>query len=430
MERIKSFFAKLAFNSKLKKTLVISVCVLTAFYVFSIPTFSARVVYNVISYIAMALLMGVSFVYIVIFRDIKFDKKTLFLPGFVLFASLGTLFFSHAFRDYLTLILLTITFYTLLVAFSIIKDFELILKLFIFAFLAFALYYIFHYRNDILNVSKFTGESFRLGWDFDNPNTIGTFMNVSITVSLYLALFGKKKINYLFLLATVIYFLVGFTTGSRTFIVLSALSVIILLIYKFRKHWWILIIIFAALITLFIILLNTPFMATIRYRIIDTFAILAGTSNNGGGFGSTAERMLWQQYGNYFGSYHMFFGLGTNGFSVFSGTHTYTHGNFSEVLCDFGLSGFVLFYLVLLIPAVLSVLSRKKERYFVVTAIAVFLIEGFLSVYYYSKVTFVLLAICYFVVNKDSFSEYIQKHKKNYYAKHKLIYSDVYELEI
>ncbi len=429
MERIKLFLNRLAGNEKLKKALTISVCVLTAFYVFSIPTFSARVTYNIISYFAMALLIGVSLIHIIIFRDIKFDKKTLFLPGFVLFASLGTLLFSHAFRDYLTLILLTITFYALLLAFSIVKDLELVLKLIAFAFLAFSLFFIFHYRYDILNVSKFSGESFRLGWDFDNPNAIGSFMNVSITVSLYLALFGKKKINYLFLLCTVVYFLVGFTTGSRTFIVLSALSVLILLIYKFKKHWWILIIILAGLVTIFVILLNTPLLATMKYRILDTIAIFNGT-NNGGTFGSTGERILWQKYGNYFGSYHMLVGLGTNGFAVFSGTHTYTHGNFSEVLCDFGLTGFVLFYLSLLIPAVLSVLSRKKERFFVVTAISVFLIEGFLSVYYYNKVTFVLLAICYYVVNQDSFSEYIRKHKSNYYAKHKIIYSDYYELEI
>lgn len=429
MEKFKQFLNTMVLNVKLKKILKIAICFLTAFYIFSIPTFSGRETYNIISYVAMALLMGTSIIYIIFFKDVRFSKKTLFLPGFVLFAFFGTLFFSHAFRDYLTLILLTFTFYALLVAFSIINDLELILKLFTFAFLAFALYFVFHYRSDILNVSKFTGESFRLGWDFDNPNTIGTFMTISVTTSLYLALFGKRKLNYLFLLTTLLFFLVGFTTGSRTFIVLSALSLLLLLIFKFKKHWLILLIILAGLLAVFIILLNTPLLATVKYRILDTIAVFNGI-NNGGTFGSTGERLLWQRYGNYFGSYHMLFGLGTNGFSVFSGTHTYTHGNFSEVLCDFGLSGFILFYLSLLIPAVLSILSKKKERFFVVTAVSVFLIEGFLTVYYYSKVTFVLLAICYFVINNDTFSECIRKHKKKHYEKHKLIYSGIYELEI
>lgn len=430
MNKIKELIARVSSNEKIKKAFVLVISVLTAIYVFSIPSFSNRVTWNIVSYLAMAFLVSSSIIYIVIYKDVTFDKKTLLLPGFVLFASIGTLLFSHAFRDYLTLILMTITFYTLLVSFSIIKDLNWILRIVSLAFVAFSLYYIIHYRYDILNVSQFSGESFRLGWYFDNPNAIGTFMHVGIAASLYLAFFSTKKIDLLFLLAVILFFLIGFTTGSRTFLILSALAVVILLFFKFKKHWWIFIIILAGLITIFIILLNTPLLVTVKYRIIDTFKIFTGTSQGGGGIGSTGERILWQKYGTYFGSYHIIFGLGVNGFSIFSGTHTYTHGNFSEVLCDFGLGGFILFYLTLLIPAVLAILARKKERFFIITAVAIFLIEGFLSVYCSSKVTFVLLAICYYIVNKDGFAEYLQIRKREYYKKNKLIYSENYEIDI
>ncbi len=430
MNKIGAWLNKISINLKLKKTLLYFICGITFLYIFSIPSFSSRERIYILAYVFMALLLGLSIVYIVIYRDISFDKKTLIIPSFVLFCSIGTILFSHEFRDYLTLVLMTITFYTLLVAFSAIKNLEWIFSIITFAFIAFAIYYVIVYRNEILNVSKYTGDSFRLGWYFDNPNTIGIFMNVGISISMYLSLFSKKKINLLFLISTLLFFVVGFTTGSRTFIILSLVSVILILFFRLKKHWIIFIIVFASLVTLFIILLNTPLLATMRYRLLDTFAILTGTGNAGGTAGSTTERILWLQYGMYFGSRHALFGLGMDGFAVFSGTKTYTHANFSEVLCDFGLPGFILFYSALLIPAVMSILSKKKEKYFVITAIVAFFLEGFFSVHYYSKVTFVLLAICYYVINDVSFTKCMKERKTEYFKKNKLIYYDYCEIDI
>ena len=427
---LKSLINRFSNNKKLQNLIFCVVCVLTFLYIFSIPAFSNRVIYNIVSYVSMALLLGTSIVYILLFKKYQFDKKTLILPLFILFAAIGTLIHSHEYRDYLTLILLTITFYTLLISFSIINNSYLALQLIIYAFLLFSFYYLFIYRNEIINVSSYTGESFRLGWYFDNPNTIGTFMNIGISISLYLAFFGKKWYYYFFLLATGLFFFIGFTTGSRTFIILSILSVVLLVFFKLKKHWLIFVIVIATLAVLFIVLLNTPLLKTMKVRINDTIAIFLGTGSGGGTAGSTTERLLWQEYGTYFGSRHLLFGLGTNGFAVFSGTHTYTHGNFSEIFCDFGLIGFVLFYSIFLVPAVLIMLSKRKERYFVVTAITVFLLEGFLTVYYYSKVTYVLLAICYFAIKDLSFNDCLLNNKKEYFKKSKLVYSEYYQVNI
>lgn len=430
LSKLRLFLDKLAGKKMLQRIFFYTILVLTAFYVFTIPSFSGRDRVYLIAYFAMALLLGVSLLYILIFRNFKFDKRTLVLPIFIISAFFGTLFFSHAFRDYLTLILLTITFYTLLVAFSILHDSQLILKIITYALLAFSLYYIIVYRHDILNVSNFTGDSFRLGWYFDNPNAIGTFMNIGISISLYLSLFGKKKIYYLFLIATFVFFLIGFTTGSRTFILTSLLSVILLLFFRFKKHWLVFLLILIVLTVIFIALLNTPLLVTVKYRIEDTLAFFKGEGTGGGTAGSTTERMLWQQYGLYFGSRHIIFGYGTNGFSVFSGTHTYTHGNFSEVLCDFGLTGFVFFYAALIIPAIVLAFSNKKEKFFIITVTSVFLLEGFLSVYYYSKVTYVLLAISYLAIKDVSFKECLEKHKRERFKKSKTESYDFYQVNI
>ena len=140
--------------------------------------------------------------------------------------------------------------------------------------------------------------------------------------------------------------------------------------------------------------------------------------------------MLWQQYGLYFGSRHLIFGLGTNGFNAFSGTHTYTHGNFSEVLCDFGLIGFLLYYSAFIVPLVLSFLSNKKERFFVITVIFVLLIDGFLSVYYYDKTTFVLLAVCYYSIKDLSLDDCLLSKKRQYFNKNNYVYCDYCQIDI
>ena len=119
-----------------------------------------------------------------------------------------------------------------------------------------------------------------------------------------------------------------------------------------------------------------------------------------------------------------------DGFAVFSGTNTYSHANFSEMLCDFGLIGFILFYATLLVPAVLAIMSKKKEKYFIVSALVAFLLEGFFSVYFYSKVAYVLFAICYFLISDISFNECIRTKKLDYYQKNKLVYYDYCEIDI
>ena len=266
MAKIKRFLDTLANNQKLKKVLFVFVCAFVFFYVFSVPSFSGRERYNLISYFAIGALFGFSLLHILIYRNFRFDKRTLILPTFILFAFIGTPISSHEFRDYLTLVLLTITFYVLLISFSIIDNSDLFLMLIVFALLSFSIYFIIHYRNELMHFSEYVPESAesRLGWDFDNPNAVGMFMNIGVSASLYLSLFGKKKINLLFLLATVIFFFIGITTGSRTFIVSSAIAIVALLFFKFRKHWLIFLIILGVLVATFIILLNTPYLATIK----------------------------------------------------------------------------------------------------------------------------------------------------------------------
>lgn len=388
---------KFGSNEKLKNISFYAILGTLFLYIFSIPSFANRIGLNYICYAIVALLIGLVLAYALIFGIQKrIDKRLFLILIFIISSLVGTLTFSHQYRGVLTLVLLTVSMFVIYFAMLIINNNNLLFNLFIVAFFAFAIYYLIFYKDAILNYASYSYDEFRLGWDFENPNTVGSFMTLAISMSLFMVMFKKSWIRFLYLVPTLAFLLVGFTTGSRTFIISLFVIAVCLVLLKFKKHIVIATIVIVALIALAIILINNlPFLATIKYRLDDTLNIFS----NGGASGSTLERILWQRYGYYLASRRIFFGFGENGFAFASGVRTYTHGNFTEVLCDFGLIGFLLFYCFNIGPAFISFFTTQKDKEYIITISIVLLINGFLSVYYYDKCTYVIMAFCYYLLD-------------------------------
>lgn len=150
-------------------------------------------------------------------------------------------------------------------------------------------------------------------------------------------------------------------------------------------------------LVLFIVLfINLPFMDTMRSRIIRSINTILGIGIRVDT--STIERTIWADYGVYLGSKHLFFGLGSKGFSVFSGTGTYSHNNYSEVFCDFGLFGFVLFYIPLCYCAFKSFTTKHECISLVVPYILYYIVAGFFNVFYYNKIYYLILALMFYLL--------------------------------
>ena len=366
-------------------------------YVFSIPSFANRVGLNFICYVLMALLTGLIIFHSFVFGLKKqFDKRTLLIVIFVVTALVGTVSYSLQFRGLLTLVLLSISMFVIYIAMLIVNNTKLLFATFIMAFFVFAIYFIAYYRNEILNYASYNYDEFRIGWEFENPNTIGTFMTLGISLSAYVVLFKDGKWRFIYVVPAGTFLLVGLTTGSRTFLISIFILAIAFLLFKFKKHIFVALFAIISIVAIAIILINTlPFLATIKYRIDDTLKIF----DSGVASGSTLERVLWQKYGFYLASRRIFFGFGESGFAFASGVKTYTHGNFTEMLCDFGIIGFLLFYAFNIGPAFISFLTNKKDREYVITILIVMLVNGFLTVYYYDKSTYVIMAFCYYLLD-------------------------------
>lgn len=396
--------SKLRNSVKIKKILKVIVCLLLALYCFCVPSFGETTgILHYTIYISMILLTGFSFLYCFLYKDLKVHPYVFVLVSFVLVALVGTILYSHLYRDWLTLVLLLLSFFSFVYAFKTINSKLLILRIICFAFLLFNLYFCYIYRNELLNISSLASGNLRLGEYFDNVNGVAIFAMFGFAISLYLFLFDKLIFKLISILPCGLSFVVGISTGSRTFILMVVLFAFLFLFFRFKKHKIVFLLISILLISLIVIFLSLPMAATITKRLKEGVQTLLGTANRVDT--STVQRTVFIDYGFYLGQKNLIFGLGTFGFSVFSGVDTYSHCNYSEILCNFGIIGFVLYHASLILLLCSSFANKKCDKPLVISFIIYFLICGISNIFYYKKIYFLILALLYYLVYVEPVKE-------------------------
>lgn len=395
MNKMKSFFLKIKENPKIRKVLYVSILVLMLLYIFSIPSFSGRPKWNVVSYIFMGALGFTTFAYTLLYQKLMFNKQLLIPVIFAAFALIGTAIYSHQFRMWLTLILMCITMFVLFYVFTAIDNKRLIFKIIIFAFLLFGFYFLFVYRNDFKSINL---SYLRWGSYFDNVNTIGFYLSIAFTLSLYFCLTFNKKRELLYILPAILFFALGILTGSRAFIVVAVVGALFILYLRLKNHIWIFIVVVASLTSLFFILINIPIFGFLRNQFDQTLFTLFGIGYSKVDT-STVQRMIWPEYAWFLGSKNMLIGYGCNGFSIFSGIGTYSHNNYSEVACNFGIIGLLLYYLAFASPMLFALKPKEKDIYLVFVLAILYFTRSFFGVTYYSKDSYLILAILYYLTN-------------------------------
>ena len=272
--------SKLKDSVKMQKILKYVLLGLLAFYIFSVPSFgessSAK---RYIVYISMMLLGFMTVLYCFLYNKLVLNKTLILVPSFAAFAFAGTLIYSHQFRNWFTLILLTASFFIFYFSFNAIRNKHLLISVISLAFFLFSLYFIVHYRKEIIDFKSYANGYFRLGSYFDNQNAIGVYSTIGIASSFYLVLFWNKRIRFFFIAPIITSLLVGFTTGSRSFWLMVVLVVLVFLYFKFKKKRIVFLIVVISSIALFIAILFLPFMDTLRSRLVQAIQTFFGTGD-------------------------------------------------------------------------------------------------------------------------------------------------------
>ena len=397
LKKLKSKFA----TENIEHLLRYGIMMFVFLFAFSVPSFGSRAKLNVIMYGFMAILAILSIAYVLVF-DLKINYKRwqlYLIPMFVILAFVGTALYSHSFGKWVSLVLLALSFYVLLIAFKIINEREIIALLLSAAIFAFSIYFIFHYRDMILNFSNFGNEGFRLGFDFDNPNAVSAVCVVGLSSGLYLTLFSKNRFKLIMLLPVLIIAACGICTGSRTFIVAVFIVVLTMLFFKFKNHKLLYLLVVISVIIFALVLLNMPFAYTIKQRFIRFFSTLFTDTTRVDT--STIERVTWFDYAFSLGFKNIILGYGADGFGKISGVETYSHSNVSEVFCDFGIIGLFLFYSPLVILVYKSIKYKKKGISYIFPIVTYYFIVSFSNVFYYNKFYYFNLAFMYFLAFDD-----------------------------
>ena len=422
---MKRFISRLKNNNRIKSTLRLGIIVFLFLYTFSIPSFSGRSGWYIISYFLMAALAGCTMIFSFLYSRPSFNRWFFIPIAFVIFAFLGTAFYSHCFIGsdgrigWTTLVLMLLTLVVFYYAFNAIGNERLVAIVLVSGFLIFAFYFAFIYREKIIHL-RFSSE--RIDTFFDNQNTIGFYFSLAYSLSLFLGLFYKKKIELLFIIPAIIFLFLGFFSGSRSFFITTVISSIVILFLKFKNHKLLFLIVLATFVGLFVGLLYIPRLSFLKDQFDKALFSIFGIGNSKGDT-SSMQRIIWPGYAFYLAGRNLIIGYGVNGFSIYSGVDTYAHNNYAELLCDFGIIGFALFILCLLVPLILSFRKKEKEFNLIPILFFIFIARSFFGVVYYSKETYLVLSLLFFIT-KDCRLPIIQSKKKH------SLHHNVYEVNI
>lgn len=287
-------------------------------------------------------------------------------------------------------------FISIIIAFFVINNGSLKKILFIvfISCLVFSSVYLIFYCADYFskknsNLTSLFGNSNQLTYYF-------LFLEFYSVVT-FAQFFSKRKfwVGLLFLPSMLLAIAAGLLAGSKAFFIISFISLLFFIFFFFgRNKLFISIIIALVLIVLSIVVLSLPVFANIRYKL---FVFLGFVTEGYESDYSSAERLDMFKTALYLFAQKPLLGWGANGFSINNKFWAYSHSNLSEILCNFGLIGFLSFNITLALPfypVVKNKRIKKNENIFLCCVLSIMLLFGQITnVFFVIKFVFVMIGL-------------------------------------
>jgi O-antigen ligase len=385
----------ISINPKINKIWTIIDTVLIGCFSFTVPAFSDRAgLYHVLSLVSIALVISSLLLHLLFSKNFHFSFSVwcfiAFTVGVVISASL------NSFRDLSTtifsmiLLFLTFTFYFS----SSLADFRALLIALIGGGGCFAIYFFAVYHSEILSL-----DFSRIGSLFSNVNRVGDSFAISFAATIMLIFFFKpKKLFFKIALWAVAFVFLAFSafTGSKAALlidVVSLLAAVFVLLGSSKRIWFIVLVI----ATFFVLLglSKIPGLDVVFSRFTDMFYFLLGDAREDP---SSSERVSMFAQGFYYFGQRPLFGNGIGGFSNIGTYGVYSHNTISELLCDFGIFGFLTYEA----PVIYTVIKMdKKDRQIfgigLVLLVVIFFLQTSFPVFTYKMNSLVYGAFCGFI---------------------------------
>ena len=276
-----------------------------------------------------------------------FTWWSLIFLGYCALSSIWALKVNPIFETMKTLVLVFAAHILLAESISAKQDIEKILWANFFALLFTALFIILTIDISTLGQDRIGRDGLGELW---NANDIGLKMTIGLIIGGYFFLSMKGAGKRLFLLACIALFMaIALLTGSRKVVLLIAMTIVLVLFLKAKKHRFLALVIGAvfALILYYIIMNVEIFYNVLGKRLED---MIDGLFKGGTKEGSFNERAQMISMGLNWFTERPLLGYGLSNFRILYGQamgwETYSHNNFVEILVSGGLLGFVIYYSV------------------------------------------------------------------------------------
>lgn len=284
--------------------------------------------------------------------------------------------------------------------FTSIQNVDLILKSLAIAGVILSLYAIIYYGGFSNFYYQATQENARLGGDIVQTNAIGMYCAFSVIVLFYYAIYKYKFILYPI---AILPFIVSMASGSRTaFIMLFLGLALLLFLSQGNEHgsaakWGKITLIAIFALVAFWLILQLPIMDTISTRLEQMFLTFSG--KRGGDTSSKLRSDMIKVGWNQFTKTPLWgIGVGNSYFAIseYLGYFTYSHNDFVEQLINGGIVGFGLYFGLLFSLLINHIKLLNKENPEIIISfvlLIMFLVSSYGTVWYYSKVTYILMAL-------------------------------------
>lgn len=178
-------------------------------------------------------------------------------------------------------------------------------------------------------------EEERIGSEFTNANTYGRVFSYAVVAGLYLALYKKK---WLCLAGSLLFLFFALSSGSRKAILIILIGAALLFFFRYGLKKPVQMILWSAivLLTLYFVI-RLPIFSVAYERFL---MLLEGSDKD---YSSIIRHNMIDTALELF-KQKPFTGWGMTAFAEVSGFATYSHNNFVELLANYGVIGFTLFY--------------------------------------------------------------------------------------
>ena len=221
------------------------------------------------------------------------------------------------------------------------------------------------------------------GYDKNAFSMMGAFLSIN---ALYFFYKTNKK-QYIFLWGIMLAMAIVGASRKGALIAIMAVPMMVYLKNKpFKKVFYVLLFVILAIVGIYFMMTNDKMYALVGQRL---YILYLSIIEKGSSDGSLVERTIMIKKAIELFESKSILGWGTDGFAIqsqsFFGKYVYSHCNYTELLCNFGIVGFIIYYYY---PVIFIINSLKKVVKHNITFIYSFVVFVFYIVFEYGFVSY------------------------------------------